>query len=80
MRISSGATSQIINLTAGLSAKTWSEDAEGYASEAVQLGFSRGKGCCWANDGLDRLTIVSSVDPQEDSNIPKHYLSRQNAE
>jgi hypothetical protein len=70
--ISPGARPRWQNLTAGVRAKTWSEDSEGYASEAVELRFSTGKGYCSANDGRDRLTVVRPVNSKPDGCVPKH--------
>jgi hypothetical protein len=59
-------------LTAGVRAKRWSEDSEGYASDAVDLGFSSGRGYCTSSDGLERLILISTPNLQLDQCIPKH--------
>jgi hypothetical protein len=62
------------NLTFGLRPKTWSKDSEGYASDAVDLGSSSGKGCCSVSDGLERLHVVRSMNLNRYIDIPKDYL------
>ena len=59
------------SLTAGLSAKTWSDESDGYASDAVDLGSSSGKGCCCASDGLDRLDVVKLMTSEHIGCIPE---------
>jgi hypothetical protein len=47
-------------LTIDPSMKSWSEDLEGKASDASEdiLFVSRGRGYCWAREGLDNLPNI----------------------
>jgi hypothetical protein len=46
--------------------KSWSEDLEGKASDASEdiLFVSRGRGYCWAREGLDNLPNILAFLPQ----------------
>ena len=53
-------------LTIDPSMKSWSEDLEGKVSDASGdiLFVSRGRGYCWAREGLDNLPNISAFLPR----------------
>ena len=53
-------------LTIDPSMKSWSEDLEGKVSDASGdiLFISRGRGYCWAREGLDNLPIILAFLPR----------------